>query len=223
LNVLTGNTTWITSKIHQYVINKYTECWVPDHPGNLNLTGKLGHIDSVNTKIKYIGPVSRLQKKLLPKKYDLLVILSGPEPQRGLLENHLKKEIVRFAGNVIFIEGNVESEQKIVVKGNVTYYNFMNSTALEQAFNESEMVLCRSGYTTIMDLAILRKKAFFIPTPGQYEQEYLAKKSKKEGLVPYANQNDFRMENIQEIQDYKGLPRLDSKIEWMDLFQVFEK
>lgn len=223
LNVLTGNTTWITSKIHQYVINKYTECWVPDHPGNLNLTGKLGHIDSVNTKIKYIGPVSRLQKKLLPKKYDLLVILSGPEPQRGLLENHLKKEIVRFEGNVIFIEGNVESEQKIVVKENVTYYNFMNSTALEQAFNESEMVLCRSGYTTIMDLAILRKKAFFIPTPGQYEQEYLAKKLKKEGLAPYSNQNDFRMENIEEIQDYKGLPRLDSKIEWMDLFQVFEK
>nr|WP_244281730.1 glycosyltransferase [Flavobacterium xueshanense] len=223
LNVLTGNTTWITSKIHQYVINKYTECWVPDHPGNLNLTGKLGHIDSVNTKIKYIGPVSRLQKKLLPKKYDLLVILSGPEPQRGLLENHLKKEIVRFEGNVIFIEGNVESEQKIVVKENVTYYNFMNSTALEQAFNESEMVLCRSGYTTIMDLAILRKKAFFIPTPGQYEQEYLAKKLKKEGLAPYSNQNDFRMENIEEIQDYKGLPRLDSKIEWMDLFQVFKK
>ena len=99
----------------------------------------------------------------------------------------------------------------------------MNSTALEQAYNESEMVLCRSGYTTIMDLAILRKKAFFIPTPGQYEQEYLAKKLKKEGLAPYSNQNDFRMENIQEIQDYKGLPRLDSKIEWMDLFQVFEK
>ena len=223
LNVLTGNTTWITSKIHQYVMNKYTECWVPDHPGNLNLTGKLGHIDNVNPKIKHIGPVSRLQKKLLPKKYDLLVILSGPEPQRGLLETHLKKEIVRFEGNVIFIEGNVESEQKIVVKENVTYYNFMNSTALEQAFNESEMVLCRSGYTTIMDLAILRKKAFFIPTPGQYEQEYLAKKLKKEGLAPYSNQNDFRMENIQEIHNYKGLPRLDSKIDWTNLFQVFEK
>jgi UDP-N-acetylglucosamine:LPS N-acetylglucosamine transferase len=99
----------------------------------------------------------------------------------------------------------------------------MNSTELEQAFNESEMVLCRSGYTTIMDLAQLRKKAFFIPTPGQYEQEYLAKKLKKEGLVPYANQNDFRMENIQEIQDYKGLPRLDSKIDWTNLFAVFEK
>lgn len=223
LNVMTGNTTWITSKIHQYIIKKYTECWVPDLAGTPNLTGKLGHIDNPNLKTKYIGPLSRLQKKLLPKKYDLLVILSGPEPQRGMLEKHLKKEIVRYNGNVIFIEGNIEKEQKTTTVGTVLYYNFMNSTELELAFNESEMVLCRSGYTTIMDLAQLRKKAFFIPTPGQYEQEYLAKKLKKEGLVPYATQDDFKMENILEVEEYKGLPRLDSKIEWPNLFQVFEK
>lgn len=223
LNVLTGNTTWLTSKMHQYVIKKYTECWVPDLAGSQNLSGELGHVDHLNCPIKYIGPLSRLQKKLMPKKYDLLIILSGPEPQRGILEKHLKKEILQFKGTVIFIEGNIESEQKTVIKGNVTYYNFMNSSELEQAFNESEMVLCRSGYTTIMDLVQLRKKAFFIPTPGQYEQEYLAKKLKKEGLLPYATQDDFRMEDIQEIQEYKGLPRLHTTIEWPALFQVFEK
>ena len=223
LNVMTGNTTWITSKIHQYIIKKYTECWVPDLSGTPNLTGKLGHIDNPNLKIKYIGPLSRLQKKLLPKKYDLLVILSGPEPQRGMLEKHLKKEIVKYNGNVIFIEGNIEKEQKTTTIRNVTYYNFMNSTELEQAFNESEMVLCRSGYTTIMDLAQLRKKAFFIPTPGQYEQEYLAKKLKKEGLVPYATQDNFKMKNILEIEEYKGLPRLETSVDWQKLFQVFEK
>lgn len=223
LNVMTGNTTWITTKVHQYIIKKYTECWVPDLAGTLNLTGKLGHIYDPNIKINYIGPISRLEKKLVPKKYDLLVILSGPEPQRGILEHHLKKEIVQFKGNVIFIEGNIESEQKTVVKEHVTYYNFMNSTELELAFNESEMVLCRSGYTTIMDLAQLRKKAFFIPTPGQYEQEYLAKKLEKEGLVPYASQDDFRIKDIEKIKNYKGLPRLDTSVDWKALFQVFEK
>ena len=199
------------------------ECWVPDLIGTPNLTGKLGHIDNPNLKTKYIGPLSRLQKILLPKKYDLLVILSGPEPQRGMLEKHLKKEIVKYNGNVIFIEGNIEKEQKTTTIRNVTYYNFMNSTELEQAFNESEMVLCRSGYTTIMDLAQLRKKAFFIPTPGQYEQEYLAKKLKKEGLVPYATQDNFKMKNILEIEEYKGLPRLETSVDWQKLFQVFEK
>ena len=223
LNVMTGNTTWISSKIHQSIIKKYMECWVPDLIGTPNLTGKLGHIDNPNLKTKYIGPLSRLQKILLPKKYDLLVILSGPEPQRGMLEKHLKKEIVKYNGNVIFIEGNIEKEQKTTTIRNVTYYNFMNSTELEQAFNESEMVLCRSGYTTIMDLAQLRKKAFFIPTPGQYEQEYLAKKLKKEGLVPYATQDNFKMKNILEIEEYKGLPRLETSVDWQKLFQVFEK
>ena len=99
----------------------------------------------------------------------------------------------------------------------------MTSFELEQAFNESERVLCRSGYTTIMDLVKLQKKAFFIPTPGQYEQEYLAKKYKEEGLVPFAMQDDFKIENIQEIDNYKGFQQFDSEINWKTLFQVFEK
>ena len=221
LNVLTGNTTWITSKIHQYVLNKYKECWVPDYPGTINLTGNLGHLEVMNPKIKYIGPISRLQKKLVPKKYDLLIILSGPEPQRGILEKKLKKEVLNYTGKVVFIEGNVAPQQTKIVEGSVTYFNFMNSIELENVFNESEIVLCRSGYTTIMDLAILRKKAFFIPTPGQYEQEYLAKKLQKEGLVPYATQEHFKISDLNTIQDFKGLPRSDSQIEWATLFEVF--
>ncbi|WP_158728775.1 MULTISPECIES: glycosyltransferase [unclassified Flavobacterium] len=221
LNVLTGNTTWITSKIHQYIFNKYKQCWVPDYPGTINLTGNLGHLEVLNSKIKYIGPISRLQKKLVPKKYDLLIILSGPEPQRGILENKLKKEILNYQGKVIFIEGNITPQQNKVIKGNVTYFNFMNSEELENVFNESEMVLCRSGYTTIMDLAVLRKKAFFIPTPGQYEQEYLAKKLMKEGLVPYVKQDDFIFSDLEMVHDYKGLPRSESRIEWTTIFEVF--
>ena len=107
--------------------------------------------------------------------------------------------------------------------GNVTYYNFMNSRQLEQTFNESESVLCRSGYTTIMDLAKLNKKAFFIPTPGQYEQEYLAKKMKEEGRVPYAKQDDFKIENLAEVRVYKGLSLTENSVDWKELFQVFLK
>jgi UDP-N-acetylglucosamine:LPS N-acetylglucosamine transferase len=152
-----------------------------------------------------------------------MIILSGPEPQRGLLEEKLKREVLHFGGNIIFIKGIIEKDQKKEQIGNVVYYNFMNSRQLEQTFNESEIVLCRSGYTTIMDLAKLEKKAFFIPTPGQYEQEYLAEKFKKEGLVPYAKQNNFSMKNIFEIENYKGLPLFDSPFDWKELFRVFEK
>ena len=223
LNVMTGSTTWITSKLHQHIIKKFVECWVPDFEGIPNLTGKLGHIKKADFNIKYIGPLSRIHKKEIPKLYDLMIILSGPEPQRGLLEEKLKKEVLHFGGNIIFIKGIVEKDQTKEQIENVVYYNFMNSRQLEQTFNESDIVLCRSGYTTIMDLAKLGKKAFFIPTPGQYEQEYLAEKFKKEGLVPYAKQDDFSMKNIFEVEDYRGLTEFENTLNWKELFRVFEK
>lgn len=222
LNVMTGNTTWITSILHQKIIKKYTECWVPDIENTPNLTGKLGHLKTNTLDLKYIGPLSRLHKKEVPQKYDLMVILSGPEPQRGILEEILKREVLRFDGKVVFIKGIVEKEQKKEEIENITYYNFMNTRQIEQTFNESEIVLSRSGYTTIMDLAVLQKKAFFIPTPGQYEQEYLAKKLKNNNLVPYVEQDNFRIEALAEIKNYQGLPIVNTAFDWADLLKVFD-
>ncbi len=222
LNVLTGNTSWITTKLHQNIIRKFTECWVPDFKEKPNLTGKLGHLKKTDLNLKYIGPLSRLNLRYLKPKYQLMVLLSGPEPQRTLLEEKLKIEVLKFNGNVIFVKGVVEQEQIIEQIANTTFVNFMNSELLETAFNESEMVLCRSGYTTIMDLAKLGKKAFFIPTPGQYEQEYLAKKLKRNGLYPFSNQDDFRIENLFEIDLYKGIQTPENNINWSELFDIFE-
>ena len=152
-----------------------------------------------------------------------MIILSGPEPQRGLLEDKLKKEALRYKGKVIFIKGIVEKEQKTEQIANITFYNFMNSRQLEHVFNESKIVLCRSGYTTIMDLVQLEKKAFFIPTPGQYEQEYLAKKLSDEKRVPFATQEDFKIEDLKSIDLYNGLPQIDNRINWDSVFKVFNK
>ncbi|PKP15429.1 MAG: glycosyltransferase, partial [Bacteroidetes bacterium HGW-Bacteroidetes-23] len=173
--------------------------------------------------INYIGPLSRLNKKELPKKYDLMVILSGPEPQRSMLEMHLKEEIKRYVGDVVFVRGIIEPEQKSEQIDHVTFYNFMTSGQLEQTFNESELVLCRSGYTTVMDLAKLGKKAFFIPTPGQFEQEYLAKKYKKDGVVPYTKQEKFVIENLYDVDLYKGLQSFKNDLNWKNLFLLFER
>ena len=222
LNVLTGSTTWITSKLHQNIIKKFTECWVPDFKQKPNLTGKLGHIKNNNLNLKYIGPLSRLEYKPLKSKYDLMVILSGPEPQRTILQKKLEIEVQKFNGNVIFIKGIIEKEQTIYQTKNVTFYNFMNSNEIETAFNESKIVLCRSGYTTIMDLAKLGKKAFFIPTPGQFEQEYLAVKLKRNGLYASATQDNFSIENLLEIDLYRGIQTPENSIDWKELFKIFE-
>lgn len=223
LNVMTGNTTTFTSKCHQYFIKKYTQCWVPDTNETPNLTGELGHIKNNKLNLNYIGPLSRMRKKDTPKAYDLMIILSGPEPQRTLLEEKLQTEITRYNGEVVFVKGVVEKTQTKQQIKNVTYYNFMNTKQLEQTFNESDLVLCRSGYTTVMDLAKLGKKAFFIPTPGQYEQEYLAIKLQDENLVPYATQNDFTIEDLSKVKSFKGLSQFKNDIDWDSLFAVFEK
>lgn len=222
LNVMTGNTTWLTSKLHQIIIKKHMQCWVPDVASYPNLSGELGHSKAKHFPVHYIGPLSRLHKKERQKQYDLMVILSGPEPQRGILENKLIEEVNRYDGKVVFIKGIIEKTQVKETIDNTTFYNFMNTRQLEQTFNESDYVLCRSGYTTIMDLVKLGKKAFFIPTPGQYEQEYLAIKLDQEQIVPFAHQNDFKIEMLSKIAEYKGLSEMDTTIDWESLFSVFQ-
>ena len=221
LNVLSGKTTWISCKLHQLFIKKYTECWIPDSKYYVNLSGVMGHLKKTSLKLKYIGILSRFEKQNLPTKYDVMVLLSGPEPQRTLLEEKLIAELKDYKAQTIFIKGKVEDEQKIDVIQNITFYNFMQTEQLQQTFNESEIVLCRSGYSTIMDLCKLEKKAFFIPTPGQFEQEYLAKKLKKSGYVPSSKQDDFQKDDLLKITFYRGLPKMDSEIDWKELFSLF--
>lgn len=217
-----GDTTLITAELHKQFIRQYDECWVPDVKTGINLSGKLGHTEDPSLKLKYIGPMSRLHKKPAEKKYDLMVLLSGPEPYRTQLEEKLAKELLSYRGSVIFIRGIIEDEEKTEKKDNILYCNFMNTALLEEAFNASEMIVCRSGYSTIMDLAKLGKKAFFIPTPGQYEQEYLAKKLRKAGLAPFSTQKSFKIKDLKKVAFYKGLKEVSSIAKWKDLFSLFE-
>lgn len=224
LNVLSGSTTWLTSIVHRLVMNKFNQWWVPDADGPLTLSGRLGHLNFDQEKIKYIGALSRFQKKELPIKFDLMVLISGPEPQRTLLESLLREEVTYFKGKVIFIRGIVEKSQKVEQIGDILFYNYMTSSALETAFNQSETIICRSGYSSIMDLSIFGKKALFIPTPGQYEQEYLAKKMKKDGFAPYFKQDRFKIENLLETDFYRGIPKLPkNEFLWEELFGLFKR
>jgi uncharacterized protein (TIGR00661 family) len=221
LNVLSGKTSWLSSKLHLNYIKKFTVCWIPDTNSFPNLSGKLGHLSKPLKSSINIGPLSRLSKKDLPKKYDLMVLLSGPEPQRTILEEKLIEELKEYPKETLFIKGIIEKEQVISKKGNITFYNFMASEAMETSINESEIILCRSGYTTIMDLAKLKKKAFLIPTPGQFEQEYLAKKYKKEGLAPSCSQENFTIQKLDKIALYKGFNEFEEKENWEELFRLF--
>ncbi|MBX2826820.1 MAG: glycosyltransferase [Flavobacteriaceae bacterium] len=221
LNVLSGNTSFFSSKMHQKIIKKYNECWVPDVEDPINLTGKLGHPKRLKFPVRYIGPLSRMAKKELNIKYDVLVLLSGPEPQRTLLEVKMMDSFLNTDQKVLLVRGVVEEENEVYVKDNVTIVNFMQSEDLERSINESKIVVSRSGYTTIMDLAAMEKEAFFIPTPGQYEQKYLAKQLKQKGIVPSCKQEKFSIEQLGKIPLYSGLKSFKSQLNYAELFGLF--
>jgi uncharacterized protein (TIGR00661 family) len=223
LNVLSGNTTWLSTLLHEEFINHFNECWVPDFEGDNNLSGKLGHGNLIETPIKHIGPLSRFLKKDKKILNKLLVILSGPEPQRTLLGEKLLDALSKYNGKMVFVNGNIEEEQTIQAVGNMTLYNFMTSEELEKTINESELIICRSGYTSVMDLAKLGKKAFFVPTPGQYEQEYLAKRLSELKIVPYCNQNEFTLDKLEQVEYFKGFEVTNFKTNYKDLFSLFER
>lgn len=221
LNVLSGSTSWLSTKMHQKFIKKFNECWVPDMETDMNLSGTLGHTKSFDIPIKYIGPLSRFKSKQSIIKNNLMVLLSGPEPQRSFLEKKLFSELKNYAGKVVFVKGVMEKEQRSKAFGNITSYNFMTSEQLEQTISESALIIARSGYTTIMDLAKMNKKAFFIPTPGQYEQEYLAKRLTEMNLVPSCKQEDFSVKKLNKLSSYSGLKPFDFQEDYNTLFNLF--
>lgn len=221
LEVLSGSTTGISSKLHKQIIKKFDACWVPDHKAKPNLSGRLGHPAKPPKNTNYIGALSRFTKRDLPIKNDYLLLLSGPEPQRSLLEDILLEAFKDTDKRVLCVLGKPDGSQERYAHGAVKVVSYMTSEELETAINASEVIISRSGYTTIMDLAALEKKALFIPTPGQYEQEYLAKKLSAQGLVPYVTQDRFTLDALGKVPLYSGLRMGHDQIKLSDLFAHF--
>lgn len=195
LNVLSGKTTFFTTKIHQRIIKKFDECWVPDFVGS-EFSGKLSKTSKIN--VKFLGMLSRFEKKALPKNIDILAIVSGVEPNRTLFENKLKQELTKVSGNVVLICGKVQKTQSISTESNLTIYNFVLSNELENLLNSAKIVVCRSGYSSVMDLATLHKRVIFVPTKGQTEQEYLASYlSEKKGII-VADEENFSVFDLKQ-------------------------
>ena len=131
--------------------------------------------------------------------------MSGPEPQRSLLENKILRELKNYKESILVVKGVIEHTQKITHQNNMTIYNFMQSLELENAIKQSDIVISRSGYTTIMDLAVLfKKKVLFIPTPGQNEQFYLA------------------LDCLKKINGYKGFEVAENNLNFSQLFSLFK-
>jgi len=181
---------------------------VPDYKED-NLSGDLSHnlkrLDE--KKIHYVGALSDFEKKNTKKDIDYLISISGPEPQRTMLEKKLLPQVDQLEGNIVITLG--KTEQRDMLKGeNIKTYSFLAKEKREDFLNRAKLVISRSGYSTILDLSVIRTKALMTPTPGQIEQEYLAQYHNNKGTFYSVNQNSIDLiADVEKAKQTTGITR----------------
>ena len=176
-------------------INRFSECWVPDLPDDYNIAGQLSHpAKKPVVSIRYTGLLSRFEKKNENEnKGYIVIILSGPEPQRSILEDKLIDELIRYNGTADVIRGLPSSLMILPSTNDIRFYNHLPADELNKKILKAEFVISRTGYSTVMDVIQLQKKSILLPTPGQTEQEYLARYLQQKKIAFCLQQNDFSL------------------------------
>lgn len=179
---------------------RFNEIWIPDEAGQNNLTGILNWgVNIRDVVIRHIGLVSRFQN-LKPEKIDselipvpdILAIISGPEPQRSRFEKLLVRKLSDLPYRSVILQGIPSVSEIKKAATNVWVVSHLNSRQMLFLMMEASLIIARGGYSTIMDLRVLEKKAVLVPTPGQPEQEYLCSRMQQLGYFTCVKQSEFR-------------------------------
>ncbi len=188
------------------IIKNYDECWIPDFEGRVNLAGELSHIKTKLRNSYFIGPLSRFASNKLEfsgKKIDILFLLSGPEPQRSIFEKIIYEQTKKSDLQFVIVRG---TSKECINAFNFPVYNIINTEELIAVITKSKITVCRSGYSSVMDLFLLKKKAVLVPTPGQTEQEYLAKYLLERRFFYSTSQRKFNLDkSVKEAFDFPDI------------------
>jgi uncharacterized protein (TIGR00661 family) len=187
---------FLNKRLHRWIMS-FDQCWIPDEEKDGGIAGLLSHplIPDPLSLIPtiYLGPLSRLSPTADEEGDKILILLSGPEPQRSLLEEKIIEQIRSINQQFLVVRGLPTEAQQPLNSSHIEFKNHLSSVDLSEDIAKAKLVICRSGYSSIMDLLRLRKKAILIPTPGQTEQLYLAKLMKEKNWFVVDQQNDFQL------------------------------
>lgn len=203
-------------KLHLQQIRKFDALWIPDAEGADNLSGELAHGIDFQMPYAYIGIQSRFARferkssDIDELDFSILAVLSGPEPQRSDLERSLIQKLKGRKEKVLLVQGKT-AQDILRVDDNILIKSYLNTNDLYVALQKAESIICRSGYSTVMDLAVLGKKAVLIPSSGQTEQEYLAKVLSQKGFAVACSQEDLPLEQaLHALNSISGFPHYES-------------
>ena len=215
LQIMTGFGTAADSvlrRMHYHMLEKFDECWVVDEQENGGLAGALSHPRQLPANSHYVGLLSQLSPPatfIQSHINSILVLLSGPEPMRSILEEIMLEQAVLVTGyHFHIIAGNPSGRVPGHLPAHIMYTTYAGAQELADALAHARLVVCRSGYSTLMDLAMFGKKALLIPTPGQSEQKYLAAHLQIQGIALHRHQGEINLsQDIPEALRYQGFTR----------------
>lgn len=196
----------ILQKWNYYFINRFNECWIPDFKVEPNLAGELSHPEVLpKIVVRYIGLLSRFENIVVStrKPVDILILISGPEPQRTVLEEKIVDQLQKIKRSAIVVRGLPEMKDVRESFNNISFFNHLPAQELNELMSNAQVVISRSGYSTVMDIIQLGKKSILVPTPGQTEQEYLAAYLMQKKWCLSFPQNKFFIESaLQEAAQF---------------------
>ena len=185
---------------------KFSEVWIPDQAPPDNITGELSGIDTSPVPKYYLGVISELTCKPVKGRYDAIVVISGPEPQRSHFEELVIRELSSLEGKYAVVCGRPGTDEEVREEKNLTIIPYLTRAQLSGLLDKTEVVISRSGYTTLMDLARTGHKAILCPTPGQYEQIYLADRLASLGQCVYRRQENLDLgKALSEVINIKSI------------------
>lgn len=208
---------WCCDTWMKFFYDRFTQLWIPDVAGPVNLSGELAHLYR-GTNRHFVGLLSRFKKLKVEKVYDLVFMLSGPEPQRTFLEEIILTQLEQIPNKkIILIRGTNESpeiDHHILNKfPNLTVKALVKGAELNEIMCASKMLVCRSGYSTLLDLSVIQTQAILIPTPGQPEQEYLSLELMNKKLYYSVQQDGLNLsEDLKQAEKYSCILLIDEPL-----------
>ncbi|MBK8954402.1 MAG: hypothetical protein IPM34_02460 [Saprospiraceae bacterium] len=205
---------WVSDVWMKFFYFRFRQIWIPDIEGEKNLSGDLSHLFK-SSKHFFIGVLSRFQVLDLQVKYKYAFILSGPEPQRSHFEDILMEQLRSLLPcSCVLVRGTKKGTDLIqrfpYLKDHLEIHELVSGDTLNSLMCSSEQIICRSGYSSLLDLCVLGKSAFLVPTPGQPEQEYLAEELHRKKLFYCKSQDDIELgKDLQAARSYSGYKNVD--------------
>jgi len=211
----------ISEWFNRWYFRKYTGVLVLDEEGKENIAGELTHSGKIcqHPKLTYIGLWSTVHKENVLQDIDVLAVVSGPEPHREIFGQKVIEQLKSIPGKRVVILGLPEKAGNDFTDVDFEVHNFKNRKEVNNLLNRAKIVVCRSGYSSTMDLVALKKPALMVPTPGQTEQEYQAEYYKNKGYFYSVSQDEMDLsKDLKIAQKFCQIGEYGFKVNQYELF-----